>query len=122
MKVTYLAGLLGLSFSVATLVGCQTSSPGETYTLGKYTAIVDATPDKATSAAKKSVEQMKLTDITSTGTKVDGKVTAKNAHDEAVTIDIEQAGENVSKVSIRVGATGDEAVSKQILEKTKGNL
>ena len=51
--------------------------------------------------------------------KVDGKVTAKNAHNETVTINIEQAGDNVSKVSIRVGTTGDEAVSKQILDKTK---
>ena len=57
-----------------------------------------------------------------TGTKIDGVVTAKNAKDDTITITIEQAGDNVSKVSIRVGKTGDEAVSKQILDRTKDNL
>jgi hypothetical protein len=123
MKVTHLGiVILSLGFFLVTLGGCQTDSPGVTYTLGNYTAMVNASPDKVTNAAKKSLEQMKLTDISGAGTKIDGKVTAMTAQAEHVTINIEQAGENVSKVSIRVGATGDEAVSKQILDKIKDNL
>ncbi|MCE9592175.1 MAG: DUF3568 domain-containing protein [Planctomycetes bacterium] len=89
---------------------------------GTYSAMVNGAPDKVTTAARKSVEDLKLTDISSTGTGVDGKVTAMTAQNEAVTIDITRAGDNVSKVSIRVSATGDEAVSRQIMNGIKGNL
>ena len=43
-------------------------------------------------------------------------MTARTAQNDDVTINVEQAGDNVSKVSVRVGATGDAAVSKQIID------
>jgi hypothetical protein len=123
MKATHFAiSVLSFGFLLATINGCQTDAPGVKDTLGSYSAMVDASPDKVTSAATASVKDMKLLDVTSDSTKIDGKVTAKTAQDEAVTIDIEQAGENISKVTIRVGSTGDEAVSKQILDRIKKNL
>jgi hypothetical protein len=121
--LSYLAvSVLGFGALLFTAGGCQTDQPGVKNVLGTYTAMVDSRPDKVTNAAKKAVEQMQLTDVTSTATKIDGKVTAMNAQKDAVTINVEQAGENVSKVTIRVGTTGDEAVSKQILDKIKSNL
>jgi hypothetical protein len=39
-----------------------------------------------------------------------------------VTIQVAQAGDNVSKVTIQVGATGDEAVSKQLADRIKSHL
>jgi hypothetical protein len=39
-----------------------------------------------------------------------------------VTIKIEQAGDNVSKVSITVGATGDQSLSAQIMDRIKHHL
>ncbi len=123
MKTAYLAvSIISLGFFLATIGGCQTDSPGVKNTLGTYSAMVDASPDKVTKAATASVKDMKLMDIVSDGTKIDGKVTAKTAQNDVVTINVEQAGENVSKVTIRVGATGDEAVSKQILDRIKKNL
>ena len=119
MKTAYLAvSIISLGFFLATIGGCQTDSPGVKNTLGTYSAMVDASPDKVTKAATASVKDMKLMDIVSDGTKIDGKVTAKTAQNDVVTIN----GENVSKVTIRVGATGDEAVSKQILDRIKKNL
>ena len=123
MKTAYFAvSIISLGFFLATIGGCQTDSPGVKNTLGTYSAMVDASPDKVTKAATASVKDMKLMDIFSDGTKIDGKVTAKTAQNDVVTISVEQAGENVSKVTIRVGATGDEAVSKQILDRIKKNL
>jgi hypothetical protein len=114
-----LAGSLGLGLMV--LSGCETNSPGEKDTLGTYSVMVDGRPDKVTKAATESVQDMKLTDIVSTGTTIDGKVMAKDAQSDNVEIDIEQAGDNVSKVTVRVGA-GDEAISHQILDRIKKNL
>ncbi|HEX4056077.1 MAG TPA: DUF3568 family protein [Tepidisphaeraceae bacterium] len=123
MKLACIAlSVLSVGFLLVSLPGCQTDTPGATTTLGSYSTMVDASPDKVTAAAQKAAADLELSDIVGNGTKVDGHVTAKNAHGDAVTIDIEQAGENVSKVTIRVGATGDEAVSKQLVDKIKSHL
>jgi hypothetical protein len=123
MKTTFLAiSLLGASFGLAGLTACETETPGATDTLGVYSTNVDGAPDKVTAAAQKAAADLQLTDIVGNGTTIDGKVTAKNAQGDAVTIDIEQAGQNVSKVTIHFGATGDEAASKQLVDRIKAHL
>jgi len=123
MKLAIIAlSVLSAGVLLPNLTACSTESPGATQTLGVYSTNVDASPDKVTTAAQKACDDMKLTDILGNGTKVDGKVTAKDAQGDVVTIDIEQAGENVSKVTIHVGATGDEALSKQLIDKINGHL
>ena len=123
MKLALFAlGLLSVGFFLVNLTGCQTDAPGTVDTLGSYTTMIDASPDKVTAAAQKAADDLKLSNIVGNGTTVDGKVTAKNAQGDAVTIDIVQAGQDVSKVTIRVGSTGDEAVSKQLVDRIKSHL
>jgi hypothetical protein len=123
MKKALLAiSLLGASFGLVNLTACQTETPGATETLGVYSTNVDGTPDKVTAAAQKAAADLNLTEIVGNGTNIDGKVTAKDAHGNVVTINIEQAGDNVSKVTIHVGTTGDEAVSKQLIDRIKTHL
>src|SRR5271170_2706134 len=94
--------LCGLGLLLLNLAGCQTESPGAEYTLGAYTTMVDGTPDKVTDAARKAAEDLQLQDILANSTKVDGNLTALNAQGDKVTIDVAQAGDNVSKVTIHV--------------------
>ncbi len=115
-------GLLSMGVFLVNLTGCQTDTPGATSTLGAYSTMIDGPPDKVAAASQKAADDLKLTDIVGTSTKVDGKVTAKTAQGDAVTIDIDQAGENVSKVTIRVGVTGDDAVSKQLVGRINSHL
>jgi hypothetical protein len=123
MRSAFLAlSLLSGGFLLANLTGCQTESPGATQTLGAYSTMVDSSPDKVTAAAQKAAADLNLSNIAGNGTKVDGKVTATNAQGDAVTIDIEQAGDNVSKVTIHVGVAGDEAVSKQLIDRINSHL
>jgi Protein of unknown function (DUF3568) len=122
MKASFIAMcLLGLGLFVMNF-GCSTESPGARDTLGNYSTMIDSSPDKVTTAAQKAAEDLKLADIAAQGTKIDGQVTARNAQGDDVTINIEQAGDNVSKVTIRVGATGDEAVSKELVDHIKSHL
>jgi propanediol dehydratase small subunit len=122
MKTAVLAlSLLSLGL-FAFCSGCSTDQPGATNTLGSYSTMVNSTPDKVTTAAAKAAEDLKLQNILSQGTKVDGWVTATTAQGEDVRIDIAQAGDNVSKVSIRVGATGDDSVSKQLVDRINSHL
>ena len=118
---TFIVALFGLS-AFLIQAGCGTDEPGATNTLGFYATNVDARPDKATAAAYKACEDLKLTNIESSATTVDGKVTAKTAQGEDVSINIEESGDNVSKLTIRVGATGDDAISKQLVDRIKSHL
>ena len=123
MKKAILAiSLLSGGFCLASLSGCATETPGATETLGTYSTNIDGSPDKVTAAAQKAAADLNLTEIVGNGTKIDGKVTAKDAQGDVVTINIEQAGDNVSKVTIRVGTTGDESVSKQLMDKIKSHM
>ena len=115
-------GVLFCGYAMVTSEGCQTESPGATDTLGSYSTMMDGAPDKVAIAAQKAAGDLNLTDIVQASSKVDGKVTAKDAQGDAVIIDIAQAGDKVSKVSIRVGVTGDEAVSKQLIDKIKTHM
>ena len=120
--VALILALFGMSAIVLIQAGCSTDQPGATSTLGSYSTNVNAAPDKVTTAASKACEDLKLTDINSNGTAVDGKVTAKTAQGDDVTIEIAQSGDNVSKVTIRVGATGDDAVSHQLVDRINSHL
>jgi Protein of unknown function (DUF3568) len=114
--------LAALGLAVPVISGCSTDQPGASYTLSTYTTNVDSSPDKVTTAATKAADDLKLLNIQSSGTTVDGKVTAKTADDRDVTITISQAGDDVSKVAIQVGATGDQAVSAQLMDRIKSHL
>jgi len=123
MKKAILAiSLLTGGFCLAGLTACETETPGATETLGVYSTNVDGAPDKVTAAAQKAAADLNLTEIVGNGTTIDGKVTAKDAQGDVVIINIEQAGDNVSKVTIHIGTTGDEAVSKQLIDRIKAHL
>jgi hypothetical protein len=117
--------ILVSAFSLSVLLllnGCATDQPGATNTLGDYTTNVAAAPDKVTTAAGKACDDLKFQNINASGTKVDGKVTAKTAQGDDVIITIAQAGDSVSKVTVRVGSAGDQAVSKQIVDRINNHL
>jgi hypothetical protein len=113
MKLALLTlALLSATFLLTNLTGCQTASPGVTDTLGYTSTNVNGPTDKVTASAQKACEALKLTNVIASGTKVDGKVTAQTAQGDVVTIDLSQAGDNVSKVTIH-GA--DEATRTQLI-------
>ncbi len=89
---------------------------------GKYVMTVQATPDKVTAAARRAVEQLKMTDIDSSGDRSEGKVTAKTARGDGVSIDIEQSGDTDSKVTIHTRGGNADEVSKQIQDQINSNL
>ena len=126
-----LASLVSMAAGALLLTGCGTwhglgkdigktgdAMSGE----GKYVMTVQATPDVATAAARKAVEQLKMTDIDSSFDEGEGKVTARTAKLNSVTIDIEQSGATDSKVTIKTHGGDADDVSRQIQDQIKSNL
>ncbi len=108
-------GLLGVG-------GCQTGDLGTTNVAGDITTMIDASPEQIASAGERVLTEMSFLDVSGVSTSIDGRVRAKTAHDQAVTIKIKSQGKNISKVAIRVGALGDEATSMRILEELRAAL
>ena len=101
------------------LAACSTGQPGVSNRVGSVVTRVAANTTDATAAARKAVESLKLSSVTSQSTSIDGIVTARTAQGDDVTISIDREGDDVSKVTIRVGTWGDEATSLSIVEKMR---
>lgn len=130
-RVIMLASLVSLSVCALVLTGCDTwhglgkdiGKTGDAMSgQGKYVMTVQATPDKVTAAARRAVEQLKMTDVDSSGDRSEGKVTAKTAKQDSVKIEIEQLGETTSKVTINTHGTDADDVSEQIQDRINSNL
>ena len=50
------------------------------------------------------------------------KLVARDAGDKKIEINLENAGDKLTKVEIRFGVFGDQAISQAILDKIKANL
>jgi hypothetical protein len=115
--------LLGAGAGTVTfLTACSTDQPGAQYAINTYTTNIDSSPDKVTTAAQKACADLQLSGISGSGTKVDGTVTAYTAQGTEVNIKITQSGDNVSKMAVTVGTTGDQSLSAQLVERTKKHL
>jgi predicted small secreted protein len=126
-----LASLVSLAVCALVLTGCDTwhglgkdiGKTGDAMSgSGKYVMTVQATPDVVTAAARRAVEQLKMTDVDSSGDRSEGKVTAKTAKLDSVKIEIEQLGTTDSTVTIHTHGTDADDVSKQIQDRIKSNL
>ena len=118
-KTTALA-MVGLS--ILMFSACKTSQPGVKNVAGTYSEMIDATPPQVTAAAQEVLNQMKLLGVEAESTDLDGKVTARTAQDKTVTVRVEKQSSHVSRMRVRVGRLGDQAISITILEKIKEKL
>lgn len=122
INATRTTAAVSLFLFTALMAACSTGQPGVTNKVGYVVTRVAANTTDATAAARKAVESLKLTSVTSQATSIDGIVTARTAQGDDVTISIDREGDDVSKVSIRVGTWGDEATSLSIIEKMRETI
>lgn len=131
MRATLCVSVLLTGAGATFLAGCDTwhglgkdvSKTGDAMSgEGKYVMTVRATPDKVTAAARQAVQQLKMTDISSSGDRSEGKVVAKTPRQDSIRIDIEQSGDLDSKVTIYTHGGDADAVGKQVQDQIRRNL
>jgi hypothetical protein len=112
-------GAMTIGLGLLAAGGCSTNTPGVTDTAGRFDMLIDAPPATVARAADSVIENYKFPIESFTFSKADGHLLAHTAQGTEVQLWINQQGDNVSKIEIRVGLTGDEALSQQILKKIK---
>lgn len=103
---------------VAALTGCRTVKKAT----GSHEAFMQADPDRVVAAAQVSMEELGLIGVVGQSTKLDGEISARTAQDKSVQVNVKREGDNVSRMTVRIGTFGDESMSRAIIEKTLKRL
>ena len=113
---------------LATQTGCLLlaagagAGAGVAYVRGDTETVLTGTPKQVTAAGEAAAKEMALALISSDVTGLDGKVVARTAGDTPVVVTVRAQGPESSRVSIRVGRFGDEAMQNSVLDKIRRNL
>ena len=92
------------------------------YVRGDLDATLNASLDRSLQAAKKAVTQLQFAKVSENKDALQAIVVSRNAADKRIDIRLEKVTDAATKLKIRVGTFGDEALSLAILEKIKANL
>ncbi len=116
-------GLLATS-QTGCLVAAAAAGAGGTvaYVRGDTEVVLDGDPAQVTAAGEAALRDMDLKVVSSEASGVDGKVVARTARDKKLTLVVESVGDGISKVSVRAGNFGDDALQQRVLEKIRARL
>ena len=115
-------GAVALSSGCVAVVAGAGAGAAVAYVRGDLDATVNAGFEKAVRAANGAVADLKFAKVSERKDALQAVIVARNAADKKIEIRVDQIGERDSKVKIRVGVFGDEALSIAILDKIKANL
>lgn len=95
---------------------------GVAYVRGDTETILPAHPEDVASASAAAAKQMNLTVTSNNASTLDARVVARTASDTPVVVVARAEGPDASRVTIRVGRFGDDAMQATMLEKIRQNL
>ncbi|MEM4658467.1 MAG: DUF3568 family protein [Candidatus Methanosuratincola sp.] len=113
---------IGLGGCAAVVLGGAAAGAGAgtvAYIKGELQATEGVPIDRAWSAARGAVEEMKFVVTSEERDAVKGRINALGVDNRKIQISLNRKSESVTQVNIRVGVFGDEAVSRLILERMR---
>lgn len=114
-----LFGAVALSSGCVAVVVGAGAGAAVAYVRGDLDATVKAGFAQAVRAANGAIVDLKFAKVSERNDALQAIIIARNAADKKIEIRVDQLGERDSKVKIRVGVFGDEALSIAILDKIK---
>jgi hypothetical protein len=128
MKITNLrvVGLLLIAPLIVVSGGCVAAKTAASSTVswirGALEIHLDSPIEEVGRAATKAVLDLKFNTVLSKVDVVSGEFTAETAQGTDIGILLNRVTDNTTKVSIRVGPFGDEALSQMLLDEIRKNL
>ena len=115
-----MAGLV-LAAGCAMVAG-DNGTPGVTYGEISLAASLDGGLDQAARATDTALQQLTFAGVSEHRDSLNDTIVARTAANKLVEIQLTSVSETLTKVTIQVGAFGDEALSRSILAKIKEGL
>jgi len=92
------------------------------YIKGELTATLPHHVGRVTDATEQAIAQMQFAKISEKRDALSANIIVRTAEDKKVEINLTRQADDTTKVDIRVGLMGDEALSRAVLEHIKSNL
>lgn len=83
---------------------------------------VEGSAERVATAAQRAVADLGFASVSQTTDATGGEIVARTAKDERIRIELTRITDSSTKVSIRVGTFGDQAISQQVLDAIKRRL
>ena len=133
MKTSFLSrivALLAIMLGLVTLglsSGCVVVAAGAgagavAYVRGDLATTLAAGLHRTVQASRSAIQQLAFAQVSEKSDALNGVIIARTAEDKKIEIKLERTGDNLTKIKIRVGVFGDEALSMALLDKIKANL
>ena len=125
LRAAILAGLASVAVmqSGCLLVAAGAAGAGTVaYVRGELDASLGNGYESVVQASNRAIDQLQFKKISESKDALKAVLIARTASDKKVQITVIKVSETLTKVEIRVGVFGDQALSTTILEKIKGSL
>ena len=119
---------MGAIAPLAATSGCLAVAAGAgagatvAYVRGDLDSTLSASLEKSARAVNRAVEQLQFAKVSEAKDALQVIVVARTAADRKIELHLEKLADDATKLKIRVGAFGDDALQTIILEKVKANL
>ena len=118
-------GIAAIAAVTALYSGCFLVVLGEgksAYLFGEFNTTLPSSVAAVDKAANLALTHLRYVKVSQDNSLVDATIVARTRDDATVSVGIERTGAERSRLRIRVGAAGDEAVSRRLTEEIKANL
>jgi len=116
------AGLCPGCAAVLITGGAAAGAGGVAYVQGEHSQVHGATFDRVWAAAVSALKQMEFRGVKERRDSLGGTIEARRADDTAITVKVEPAGTDTTRVKVRVGTFGDRPASEAIQARIEQNL
>jgi hypothetical protein len=116
-----LVTLAGTSGCLAVAAGAGAGAT-VAYVRGDLDTTLSANLDRSTAAVNKAIEQLQFAKVSENKDALQAVIIARNASDKKIELHLNKLAEDATKLKIRVGTFGDDALQVAILEKVRNNL
>ncbi len=126
-----LAALLTVGGAMAMLTlnsGCLAVAAGAgagatvAYMRGDLDTTLNASYEKSVRAANEAIKQLQFAKVSENKDALQATIIARTGADKKIELRVDKLADDATKLKIRVGTFGDDALTQSILEKIKANL
>ena len=114
-------GMTGLNGCVSVVSPTSSGTPA-TYSWFRLQVVLSEYHDAVYDAAIQAASQMQLSIIQDQNEFIKGKIIARNAQDKKIKLTTYKLSDNLTKLTIKVSAFGDQAQSQAIFQRIMTNL